>query len=143
MTLQGLRWRASFGRRMSAALGALAAVGVLGLAAVTTGVAAAGTASGPTVRPHAAEEAFQCTVLGVAAYTSRIHVRCADGVDRDKYFAVSTANGAHADRVLQVATAAMTAGRAVTIWFDPYDESAAEAVGCRWDDCRLLLGIDM
>src|SRR5687767_689673 len=82
MKLQGLRRRPSFGRRMTAALGALAAVGVLALAAVTTGVAAAG----PTARPPAQEDAFQCIPQGVAAYASRIHVRCVNASGDNVYF---------------------------------------------------------
>ncbi len=142
MKLQGLRRRPSFGRRMTVALGALATGGVLVLAAVTTGVATAGTASGPTGRPHAVEESYTCIPLGVAAYTTRIHVRCAAFSGGNLYYAVPTGDGAHADRVLHVATEAMASGRPVTVWYDPSDTSGA-AIGCDPSNCYLLLGIDM
>ena len=142
MKLHGLRRRLSFGRRMTAALGAVAAVGVLALAAVTTGVAAAGTSSGSTARPLA-DDPFPCTVLGVAAYTNRVHVRCAHSSGENVYFAVPTSDGAHADRVLHVATTAMTAGRTVTIWHARGYNELADSIGCAYENCRLLLGIDM
>ena len=142
MKLHGLR-RLSFDRRMTAALGALAAVGGLALAAVTTGVAAAGTAAGPPARPPAQEDAFQCIPQGVAAYTSRIHVRCVNPSGENVYFAVPTSDGAHADRVLHVATTAMTAGRTVTIWHARGYNELADSIGCAYDNCRLLTGIDM
>jgi hypothetical protein len=55
-----------------------------------------------------------------------------------QYFALSTANAAHAARVLSVLSTAHAAGRQLSILYEPSDTSGT-AIGCLETDCRLIL----
>jgi hypothetical protein len=80
-----------------------------------------------------------CTPTNVAAYTSRIHVKCAVAAPGGIwYFAASTANAAHAARLLSVLSTAHAAGRTLDILYEPSDTSGA-SIGCDPSDCRLML----
>jgi hypothetical protein len=80
-----------------------------------------------------------CTPVNVAAYTSRIHVKCAAAAPGGIwYFAASTAHAAHAARLLSVLSTAHAAGRTLDILYEPSDTSGA-SIGCDPSDCRLML----
>jgi hypothetical protein len=86
---------------------------------------------------QAAETWTACVPVDVAAYQSRIHVRCAASVGGINFFAAPTQDAAHAARLLAVLTAAQIAGRTLNILFDPADQSGA-AISCSVSDCRLI-----
>jgi hypothetical protein len=79
-----------------------------------------------------------CTPLNVAAYGSRIHVKCVEIVGGIQYFAASTANAANAARLLSLLNTAHVTGRQLDILYEPSDTSGT-AIGCAESDCRLLL----
>ena len=77
--------------------------------------------------------------MGVAAYAGRIHVQCSNPAPGGiYYFALSTANSAHAARILSVLSMAHVTGKQLDILYDPGDTSGA-ALGCQEDNCRLIL----
>jgi hypothetical protein len=86
---------------------------------------------------QAAETWTACVPVDVAAFQSRIHVRCASSVGGISFFAASTQDAAHAARLLAVLTAAQIAGRTLNVLFEPADQSGA-AIGCSVSDCRLI-----
>jgi hypothetical protein len=84
-----------------------------------------------------AEVWTMCTPLDVAAFSNRIHVRCAESVGGIYFFAASTANPAHAARVLSILSTAHAAGRTIDILYDP-DDTSGTSIGCQANDCRLI-----
>lgn len=91
----------------------------------------------------AAQTFHNCKSVDVGVYAERIHVRCdvaaAGGI---VYFAVATANSAHAARILSVLNSAHVAQRQIRVLFDPADTSGT-AFGCAANDCRRLLAVGM
>jgi hypothetical protein len=82
-----------------------------------------------------------CKPVDVSVYAERIHVRCNTAAPGGIiFFALSTANSAHAARMLSALTAAHLAGHNVTLEFDPADQSGT-AFGCLASDCRRLLSV--
>jgi hypothetical protein len=91
---------------------------------------------------------FSCShVDNVAAFDSRIHVRCSTvnvvGTDNVRYYAYATngSNGYIANRMLAVSQTAFALGKGAVIFYDP--DSAHNPPGCYTSDCRLILGISM
>jgi len=80
-----------------------------------------------------------CTPVGVMTYPERVHVQCSSAISGITYFAVSTADPAHAARVLNVITAAQALGRTVYLQFD--DNTASNPSGCQTGDCRLITAV--
>jgi hypothetical protein len=80
-----------------------------------------------------------CTPVNVAAFSSRVHVKCSESVGGIQYFAVPTANAAHAARVLSLLSTAHAAGRTLDILYEPSDTSGS-TIGCQASDCRLIVG---
>ena len=71
----------------------------------------------------------------------RIHVRCAQATSAGiVFFAVATANSAHAARILSSLLLAHTAGKTIVVEFDPNDTTGT-AFGCSAHDCRRLLSV--
>jgi hypothetical protein len=107
----------------------------LAIAAITFVVSALATPS------FAASTFYTCKSVDVSTYANRIHVRCdkpaAGGI---VYFAVATANSAHAARILSVLLVAHVTGRSVRVEYDPIDTSGT-AFGCLANDCRRLLSV--
>ena len=83
--------------------------------------------------------AGSCTPVGVMTYSERVHVQCSSAIAGITYFAVSTADPAHAARVLNVITAAQALGRTVYLQFD--DNTASNPPGCLSGDCRLITAV--
>ena len=83
--------------------------------------------------------AGSCTPVGVMTYPDRVHVQCASAISGIIFFAVSTADPAHAARVLNVITAAQALGRTVYLQFD--DDTASNPAGCMIGDCRLITAV--
>lgn len=81
-----------------------------------------------------------CTPNQVAAYSSRIHVRCNESYSGIRYFAYPTTNAAAAARYLSLLTAAQVAGHTLSILYDPADTSGT-AYGCAAGDCRPLQAV--
>jgi hypothetical protein len=84
-------------------------------------VDAAGAQPASAVEPAApaspTAEWTLCTPENVAVYTSRLHVRCVESVGGITYFALSTANAAHAARILSLLSTAHAAGRTLSTAF--------------------------
>ena len=90
----------------------------------------------------AAAEAAEvsCTPENVAVFPTRVHVKCTTAFSGIRYFAASTADAAHAARVLSLLSTALAAGRTVNVFYDPADTSGA-GIGCQANDCRLIQGV--
>jgi hypothetical protein len=80
-----------------------------------------------------------CTSVEVATYDNRIHVRCAEVFNGINFFAASTADIRHSNRLLSVLLTAHATSKPVNIWYEPSDTSGT-SFGCRAEDCRVLLG---
>jgi hypothetical protein len=94
-----------------------------------------------TPQAFAASTFFTCKSVDVSSYPERIHVRCdkpASGVI--VFFAIPTANSAHAARILSILTSAHIARRNIVVEYDPADMSG-EAFGCVASNCRRLLSV--
>lgn len=102
---------------------------VCGLLIETTGVSAV-------------ETSVICTPKGVATFSSRIHIRCAQSFSGVVFFAYRSSDSAGAARYMSMATSALISGRNVRIFYDPADLSGA-GIGCRTNDCRLLRGLEI
>ncbi|GAB4280611.1 MAG: hypothetical protein Kow0092_36210 [Deferrisomatales bacterium] len=107
------------------------------LAAFVAGVLPGLPAGGPA--PARAAE-VSCTPVNVGVFPSRVHVKCSASFSGVQFFAASTADAAHAARVLSVLSTALAAGRTVNVFYDPGDTSGA-AIGCQANDCRLIQGV--
>ena len=80
-----------------------------------------------------------CTPVNVAVFTSRIHVKCSSAVSNGiLYFATSTQDSAHANRMLSVFTAAINGNRRLSILYKPSDTSGT-SFGCQAHDCRISI----
>ena len=87
--------------------------------------------------------AHTCTPTGVAAMTSRIHVRCSAAAPGGiVFFAVPTSDANRAARMLAMFQTALAAGRGLTIFYDPADSSGV-AYGCAASDCRHTTGAEL
>lgn len=96
-------------------------------------------------------DGFTCTPIGVAAFTTRVHVHCATpftytpagGTPVNIYwFAFSNRDSATASRMLSLATSAQLAGKTVLIYFTKEDLSG-ESWGCQTGDCRVMWGMEL
>jgi hypothetical protein len=94
-----------------------------------------------TPRAFAASTFFTCKSVDVSSYPERIHVRCdktaSGGI---VFFAIPTANSAHAARILSILTTAHIARRNIVVEYDPADNSG-QAFGCDPSNCRRLLSV--
>ena len=102
--------------------------------------------TGPEVAPLEVEGAtsFYCTVNNVAAYETRIHLRCdASPGDGVYYFAYATdpAHFSAANQILAVANTAFALGRPVYVYYQ--SDSSYNPPGCHTSDCRGLTGVSM
>lgn len=104
-------------------------------------LAAAALALGPA-SPLAAAPAFHtCKSLDVSTYPERIHVRCDQAASGGiVFFAVPTANSAHAARILSVLLIAHAVGKDIEVEYDTGDTSGT-AFGCQAHDCRRMLSV--
>ena len=96
------------------------------------------------VSPTGTEASFACTIVNVAAFDNRIHVRCsASPGDGIWYFAHPTGsfNGYTASRLLAVAQTAYALGKPVWVYY--VSSTSSNPPGCNTGDCRLLTGISM
>ncbi len=107
------------------------------LALVICALLTLGSATGSS----AASTFYTCKSVNVSSFAERIHVRCdkaaAGGI---VYFAIATANSAHAARILSVLMTAHLTGRNLSVEYDPNDTSGT-AFGCQAHDCRRLLSV--
>ena len=100
-------------------------------------------ASTSAAAPSEPSDNFTCTPVGVAAYTSRVHVRCNPVAPGNiGYFAVCTTDSASASRFLSVFTTAKVTGKNLVIFYTPGDTSGT-ACGCQTGDCRLAWGAEI
>jgi hypothetical protein len=84
---------------------------------------------------------FTCAPANVAAYTSRIHVKCTAAAPGGiLYFAYPTKDNANASRFLSVLSTALVAGKQVDILFDSADLSGT-TYGCGVNDCRPIIAV--
>ena len=102
---------------------------------------AAVLALAPAHPSFAASSFFGCKSVEVATYPERIHVKCAQPANGNYfYFAIPTANSAHAARILSTLLMGHTVGKNLVVEFDPADTSGT-AFGCGANDCRRLLSV--
>lgn len=95
----------------------------------------------PARPSFAASTFFTCKSVDVAVFPERIHVRCTQpAVWNVVFFAVSTANSAHAARILSALLVAHSVGKNVVVEFEPNDTTGT-AFGCAANDCRRLLSV--
>jgi hypothetical protein len=107
------------------------------IAVVTAALLVLGSAS----RSSAASTFYTCKSVDVHSFAERIHVRCNQPTGGGiVFFAVSTANSAHAARILSVLMTAHLTGRNIVVEYDPNDTSGT-AFGCQAHDCRRLLSV--
>jgi hypothetical protein len=133
-TTGSLLWKINGRRRV--VIAGLALVGMAILAVVLLGSSTPTQASEPT-------DYFTCTPLGVAAFTSRVHVRCSAAAPGGiVYFAVSTADSASSSRFLSVFTTAKVMGKNLGIYYTASDTSG-NAWGCNASDCRIAWGAEV
>ncbi len=74
---------------------------------------------------------------------NRVHVKCKTPVEGSiSYFAVSTADGDNAARILSILTTAYVQGQGkiLSILYDR-DDLSGEAIGCLNTNCRLIGGV--
>jgi hypothetical protein len=104
---------------------------------------------------QADEQSGVCVVIGVAAFGTRVHVRCGNGSEFPKVicvpggtgncvaptvFAVPIANDALASKVVILAAASIQTSKNAKIWFNTDPD---ERYGCLARDCRPLTGIEI
>lgn len=78
-----------------------------------------------------------CTISDIAAYTSRIHVRCAESHNGVVFFAYPVSkDAAAAARFLSILSAARISGNQLQILYDPADDTSGVSYGCKAEDCR-------
>ena len=95
----------------------------------------------PARMSFAASTFSTCKPVEVATYAERIHVRCVQATSGGiVFFAVATANSAHAARILSSLLMTHTVGKNIVVEFDPSDTSGT-AFGCMAHDCRRLLSV--
>jgi len=87
---------------------------------------------------------FVCSPTHVAAFDTRIHVRCSTPAETTVYyFAVCAASdSAFASRVLSVFTSAKVTGKQLAIYYNPADTSGTSC-GCSTADCRVIQGAEV
>ncbi len=94
--------------------------------------------------PAAPTDSFTCTPTAVAAFSTRVHVRCSPAAPGSiAYFAVcTTSDPANAARFLSIFTTAKVTGKNLVIFYTPSDTSGT-ACGCSAVDCRLTYGAEV
>jgi hypothetical protein len=120
---------------------------------------------GSATQALAASSFHTCNPVAVATYTNRVHVKCdqappssipgsveagecTEGCEGFVFFAVATADSAHAARVLSVLVEAHLAPRApdgspwrkIVIEYDRND-TTGPSFGCLEEDCRPILSV--
>ena len=84
---------------------------------------------------------YTCNSVDVATYANRVHVRCDKAASGGiVFFAVATANSAHAARILSVLMMAHLTTRKIVVEYNPNDTSGT-SFGCLAHDCRRLLSV--
>lgn len=86
----------------------------------------------------AADQLSACKPTETAVFANRIHVRCETPVNgRFAYFAISTAEPRHTNRMLALMLGAELGDKYLSVLFDPLDTSGAD-FGCLVNDCRNI-----
>lgn len=85
-----------------------------------------------------------CTVVEIAAFEDRIHVRCTTAPSSAPavfFFAASTlpANSQNANRFLTLLNTALALNKTVYLWYDT--SSSANPSGCSTGDCRKIVAL--
>ena len=84
------------------------------------------------------QDFFTCTSIGVAVFTTRIHVECSPAAPGNiRFFALGTSDSDHTARTLSLLSMAHVTGKPLYIAYDASDTSG-EAIGCQTEDCRLI-----
>jgi hypothetical protein len=122
----------------------MAGAGALAVALVVAVVLFGGPRFRTSVAVAAAPDAaiwYRCTPANVAAYTSRIHVKCTVATGGGiQYFASPARDTANAARFLSLLSTAAVAGKQVDVLYDPADISGTP-YGCAIADCRPIIGV--
>ena len=118
-------------------------------------LALGGSALGAADIAQADEQSGMCIITGVAAFSTRVLVRCGNGSEFPKVicipsgagncvgptvFAVPITNDALASKVVILGAASLQTSKNATIWFNT---TADERYGCLARDCRPLTGIEI
>jgi hypothetical protein len=114
-----------------------------------------GSALGAAGVAQADEQSGMCVVTGVAAFSTRVHVRCGSGSEfptvicirggagncvAPTFFAVPITNDVLASKVVILGAASIQTSKNARIWFNT---GAEEKYGCSARDCRPLTGIEI
>jgi hypothetical protein len=106
-------------------------------------VASVPTQAGNPADPAAPTVSFICTPIGVAEFTTRVHVRCNPADGAIAYFAYCSANNSStAARFLSVFIAAKATGKNIAVYYTASDTSGT-ACGCSSGDCRVVTGAEI
>jgi hypothetical protein len=90
------------------------------------------------VAAPALADSTTCTPANVAVFSNRIHVKCSASVAGGIwFFALSTSDAAHTNRMLTLFTTALASGRPLHIDYNP-STTAGTSLGCQSGDCRLV-----
>lgn len=94
--------------------------------------------------PSAPTDVFTCTPFAVAAFETRVHVRCTQPYNTTIYYFAycATKDSATASRMLSVFTTAKATGKDLFVYFTPSDTSGT-ACGCATADCRVVTGAEV
>lgn len=118
-------------------------------------LALGGSVLGPAGAAQADEQSGICLIIGVAAFSTRVHVRCGNGSELPKVicnpggagncvaptlFTVPMTNDALASKVVILGAASIQTNKNAKIWFN---SDADEKYGCSASDCRPLTGIEI
>lgn len=104
--------------------------------------AQAQTGADPLAGPNAAS--FSCSVNNVAAFDTRIHLRCTTSPGGGIYYFAYASDPAHfstANQILAVANTAFALGKPVYVYYN--SNSSLNPPGCNVSDCRGLVGVSM
>lgn len=95
----------------------------------------------PAAPSFAASTFYTCKSAGVAVFPERMHVRCTQATSGGiVFFALPTANSAHAARILSSLLIAHSVGKNIVVEYDPNDTTGT-AFGCLAPDCRRILSV--
>jgi hypothetical protein len=87
---------------------------------------------------------FYCNVNNVAAFETRIHLRCSTSPGEGVYYFAYASDPAHfstANQILAVANTAFALGKPVWVYY--HADSSLNPPGCSPSDCRGLTGVSM
>jgi hypothetical protein len=115
-----------------------------GRAAARPSVASAQAQAGADLLAVPNAASFYCSVNNVAAFDTRVHLRCTTSPGGGIYYFAYASDPAHfstANQILAVANTAFALGKPVWVYYN--SDSSLNPPGCNAGDCRGLVGVSM